>query len=300
MPPGSAAEGGTVACCLPSGPLSARLLGLLTGYCPSPWPGTPGARQDGFGEGHEPMAEQQPGLSFAGLLRRLRDDAGLTQEELAEAASLSPRSVSDLERGVNLTARHETARLLAGALGLTGPQRALFEAAARGRAPASQVLASNTRRDQAATEPYVLLMKFMLRAVRIREIHRIWCFLTVSWPQNWSKSVFQMVSKIGKKCSKKGSFEGFLAPAPQEIMGGGIWGMFFSAPECEDDLGVASAYMPTCPLEVDFSKLIPIFLVNFSHHRKSAPHGPSGGRAGRQKSCKHLSESAKSIKFGGF
>ena len=80
------------------------------------------------------MAEQ-PALSFAGLLRQLRDDAGLTQEELAEAASLSPRSVSDLERGVNLTARHDTARLLAGALGLTGPQRALFEAAARGRRP---------------------------------------------------------------------------------------------------------------------------------------------------------------------
>ena len=87
------------------------------------------------------MAEQ-PALSFAGLLRQLRDDAGLTQEELAEAASLSPRSVSDLERGVNLTARHDTARLLAGALGLTGPQRALFEAAARGRAPAGEVLAA--------------------------------------------------------------------------------------------------------------------------------------------------------------
>jgi predicted ATPase/DNA-binding CsgD family transcriptional regulator/transcriptional regulator with XRE-family HTH domain len=84
---------------------------------------------------------EQPALSFGGLLRRLRDDAGLTQEELAEAASLSPRSISDLERGVNLTARHETARLLAGALGLSGPQRALFEAAARGRVPASQVLA---------------------------------------------------------------------------------------------------------------------------------------------------------------
>ncbi len=92
-----------------------------------------------------PVAEQAA-LSFAGLLRRLRDDAGLTQEELAEAASLSPRSVSDLERGVNLTARHDTARLLAGALGLTGPQRALFEAAARGRAPAGQVLAAGERR----------------------------------------------------------------------------------------------------------------------------------------------------------
>ena len=91
--------------------------------------------------GDGPVAEQSA-LSFAGLLRRLRDDAGLTQEELAEAASLSPRSVSDLERGVNQTARHDTARLLAGALGLTGPQRALFEAAARGRAPAGQVLAA--------------------------------------------------------------------------------------------------------------------------------------------------------------
>jgi len=81
-------------------------------------------------------------LSFAGLLRQLRDDAGLTQEELAEAARLSPRAVSDLERGVNRTARHDTARLLAGALGLTGPQRALFEAAARGRVPAGEVLAA--------------------------------------------------------------------------------------------------------------------------------------------------------------
>jgi tetratricopeptide (TPR) repeat protein/transcriptional regulator with XRE-family HTH domain len=73
-------------------------------------------------------------VGFAGLLRQLRRDAGLTQEELAEAATLSPRSVSDLERGVNLTARKETARLLADALDLAGPERALFEAAARGRA----------------------------------------------------------------------------------------------------------------------------------------------------------------------
>ena len=96
-----------------------------------------------------PVAE--PALSFGGLLRQLRDDAGLTQEELAEAASLSPRSVSDLERGVNLTARHDTARLLAGALGLSGPQRALFEAAARGRLPAGEVLAAGEGAAAAAT-----------------------------------------------------------------------------------------------------------------------------------------------------
>ncbi len=71
--------------------------------------------------------------SFGDLLRQLRLEAGLTQEELAQAASLSPRSVSDLERGVNLTARKETARLLADALGFAGPAKAAFEAAARGR-----------------------------------------------------------------------------------------------------------------------------------------------------------------------
>jgi transcriptional regulator with XRE-family HTH domain len=42
---------------------------------------------------------EQAGLSFAGLLRQLRDEAGLTQEELAEAAQVSQRAVSDLERG---------------------------------------------------------------------------------------------------------------------------------------------------------------------------------------------------------
>jgi tetratricopeptide (TPR) repeat protein/transcriptional regulator with XRE-family HTH domain len=71
-------------------------------------------------------------ISFAQLLRRLRIRAGLTQEELAEAARLSARSVSDLERGINLTARRETARLLADALSLAGPERAEFEQAARG------------------------------------------------------------------------------------------------------------------------------------------------------------------------
>jgi transcriptional regulator with XRE-family HTH domain len=82
----------------------------------------------------------QPELSFAGLLRQLRVEADLTQEELAEAASLSPRSVSDLERGINRTARRDTARLLAGALGLAGPASELFVAAARGRVLAQEVL----------------------------------------------------------------------------------------------------------------------------------------------------------------
>ena len=84
----------------------------------------------------------EPGLSFAGLLRQLRSEAKLTQEELAAAARLSPRSVSDLERGINRTAHKDTAVLLAGALGLAEPAGELFVAAARGKAPAAQVLAA--------------------------------------------------------------------------------------------------------------------------------------------------------------
>ena len=85
------------------------------------------------------MMAEQPALGFAGLLRQLRAEARLTQEELAEAAGLSPRSVSDLERGINRTARKDTALLLAGALGLAEPARSLFVAAARGKAPAAEV-----------------------------------------------------------------------------------------------------------------------------------------------------------------
>ena len=87
------------------------------------------------------MAEQ-PAMRFAGLLRQLRAEAGMTQEELAEAAKLSSRSVSDLERGINRTARKDTAALLAGALGLAEPVHDVFVAAARGRAPAAEVLAA--------------------------------------------------------------------------------------------------------------------------------------------------------------
>ncbi len=85
-----------------------------------------------MGAGPEPEPQVD---TFGGLLRRLRVAAGLTQEQLAKAAGLSPRSISDLERGVNLTARRETMRLLADVLNLTGPERAGFQAAARGLTP---------------------------------------------------------------------------------------------------------------------------------------------------------------------
>src|SRR5207248_4858835 len=102
------------------------------------WP--PGGR--GPAGSGEVAVVAEPELSFAGLLRQLRTGARLTQEELAEAAGVSPRSVSDLERGINRTARKDTALLLADALGLAGPARELFVTVARGQAPTPEMLAA--------------------------------------------------------------------------------------------------------------------------------------------------------------
>ena len=80
-----------------------------------------------------PIVARQPVGGFAVLLQRLRVSAGLTQEELAGAAGVSPRTVSDLERGINRSARRDTAELLADAMSLAGNEREQFLVAARGR-----------------------------------------------------------------------------------------------------------------------------------------------------------------------
>jgi predicted ATPase/DNA-binding CsgD family transcriptional regulator/DNA-binding XRE family transcriptional regulator len=123
------------------------------------------------------MAEQATS-GFAGLLRQLRAEAQLTQQELAKAAGVSPRSVSDLERGINRTARQDTAVQLAGALGLAEPVRSLFVAAALGGIQAAQVLTA--RRGQPPGGPPAsaggmhgfvpALTSFVGRAGPVREV----------------------------------------------------------------------------------------------------------------------------------
>src|SRR5262249_55097765 len=73
---------------------------------------------------------------FGDLLRELRRAAGLTQAELAELANLSPRGLSDVERGINRHPRRETLLALAGAVALVGEEREGFFQAARRRTPA--------------------------------------------------------------------------------------------------------------------------------------------------------------------
>jgi transcriptional regulator with XRE-family HTH domain/tetratricopeptide (TPR) repeat protein len=79
----------------------------------------------------------QSDTPFAGLLRQERTGARMTQQDLAEAAGLSERAVSDIERGLVRKPRKETVSLLADALGLEGAGRGAFESAARGHGPAA-------------------------------------------------------------------------------------------------------------------------------------------------------------------
>ena len=122
-------------------------------------------------EGKVSVVTEQPAVNFAELLKRLRTDAGLTQEELAERAHVSPRSISDLERGINKTARQDTTRLLADALNLSGTARAGFETAARGYRDAEPGLLARPRaraRSVAATTP---VLPRDIRSFTGREAH---------------------------------------------------------------------------------------------------------------------------------
>jgi len=74
--------------------------------------------------------DEKTSRTFAGLLKRYRSAISLTQEALAERASLSARGVADLESGRRSRPRRDTVQRLAVALGLTGHQRAVFYAAA--------------------------------------------------------------------------------------------------------------------------------------------------------------------------
>src|SRR5262245_42597577 len=64
--------------------------------------------------------------SFGEVLRRVRFEAGLTQEDLAERAGLSARGVQDLERGLRRSPYPATTRRLAEALGLGDTERAVL------------------------------------------------------------------------------------------------------------------------------------------------------------------------------
>jgi predicted ATPase/DNA-binding XRE family transcriptional regulator len=69
--------------------------------------------------------------SFATLLRGYRRERGLTQEELAGRAGVSPEAISMLERGLTQAPQRGTVELLAAAFDLTPEEAVIFAAAAR-------------------------------------------------------------------------------------------------------------------------------------------------------------------------
>ena len=92
--------------------------------------------------------------TFGERLRRYREDATLTQEELAERAGLTAIAVSALERGERRRPYPNTVRALANALGLDDQQRAELAAAVPRRSePPASVDLTNGAADVAATLP---------------------------------------------------------------------------------------------------------------------------------------------------
>ena len=80
------------------------------------------------GEDRDAVTDETLGLA----LKKLRAAAGMTQEELADRAGISARTVSDVERGLRTFVQGDTARRLAAALGMSEQERVRFDALARG------------------------------------------------------------------------------------------------------------------------------------------------------------------------
>src|SRR5579884_1674396 len=87
------------------------------------------------------------GPSFGEKLRQLREDAGLTQEELAERAGLSVQAVGALERGDRTRPYPQTVRSLATALELDDAAHAalMVTLPRRGEGDGSNATATGSR-----------------------------------------------------------------------------------------------------------------------------------------------------------
>ena len=108
------------------------------------------------------------------LLKRLRIESGWTHERLASEAGISPRTVSDIERGVRERPNQSTAERLADALRLTGDTRRTFFTIAAGGASdeGGDSRGSGDGDGAGAGQAKVLLPPFVGRADQVEEIAR--------------------------------------------------------------------------------------------------------------------------------
>jgi predicted ATPase/transcriptional regulator with XRE-family HTH domain len=100
------------------------------------------------------MGKGDGASTFGALLRRYRQEAGLSQEELAERAGMSSQAIGALERGDRKRPYPATVRRLADALGLASDEQAALIVAARPNIaafPAAPTDTSPTQEGQAIT-----------------------------------------------------------------------------------------------------------------------------------------------------
>ncbi len=129
-------------------------------------------------KGGSPSKKQASGEDapkFGGRLRRLREAAGLSQEELASRAGLTAKAISLLERGERKRPYPHTVRSLADALGLSEEERAVLTGAIPGRtsgdgAPVSTPVPVE---EAAATHSFALPSSLTPLLGREREVEEI-------------------------------------------------------------------------------------------------------------------------------
>jgi predicted ATPase/DNA-binding XRE family transcriptional regulator len=90
------------------------------------------------------MSRADGASTFGALLRRYRQEAGLSQEDLAERAGMSSQAIGALERGDRKRPYPITVRRLADALDLASDERAALIVAARPSATASPAASVDT------------------------------------------------------------------------------------------------------------------------------------------------------------
>jgi predicted ATPase/transcriptional regulator with XRE-family HTH domain len=113
------------------------------------------------------VGDRQP-ASFGELLRDFRLAAGLSQEALAERASMSPDGISVLERGISRAPHRETVALIANGLQLPPADRSKLEAAVvRSHHPRRR---GSSRNETPLHNLPTQLTSFVGRAIEVAEV----------------------------------------------------------------------------------------------------------------------------------
>ena len=146
-------------------------------------------------------------------LGRHRRSAGLTQEELAERAGISARTISDIERGLRERIYRDTAERISEALGLASAERSAFEAAARGEPAAPQAPVTRYARSGDVHIAYQVLGE---GSPDILFVPGIISHLDLWWEDPVASSFFRNLSSLGRLILFDKRDTGLSDPSPEE------------------------------------------------------------------------------------